>query len=169
MSTNEPGPGDASDNPTSAAASGPGSTEGPPPSSPPALTPSAIQPTRVSPAQSSWPGLQPTGGGLGQQPVFPEGDIDPRLQTYIDLATTDLAERAGVDVAAIVVVSAVSVTWGDGSMGCPQPGVAYTQALQDGTVVELRANDRLYRYHSGGSKKPFLCDQPLKSTPRRIN
>ena len=48
----------------------------------------------------------------------------------------------GVDASEVEVVSVEEVTWRDGSRGCAQPGMAYTQALIDGSVraegVDLR-------------------------------
>ncbi len=51
----------------------------------------------------------------------------------------DAAERSGVAQDAIEVVEAMSMTWNDGSLGCPEPGMAYTQALVDGYHVILAA------------------------------
>jgi hypothetical protein len=41
----------------------------------------------------------------------------------------------------------------------------YTQVPVDGSVIELGAGGRVYRYHTGGSTTPFLCDQPLTEKP----
>ena len=53
------------------------------------------------------------------------------------------------------------MTWPDGSLGCPQPGQVYTQALVDGYHVVLDADgDELdYRVGSGGSFN--LCENGL--------
>jgi hypothetical protein len=99
--------------------------------------------------------------------VFPEGDIDQALQPFIVQATTDLAAQLGIDADDIEPVSAVLVTWPDASLGCPVPGMQYAQVLEDGSVIELRAGDRIYRYHSGGSRPPFPCDTPLDPVPAR--
>ena len=72
-------------------------------------------------------------------------------------AKADLAARLGIDVAQVTVVSSTETTWSDGSLGCPQPGMHYTQALIDGTRTILEANGTRYDYHSGGARPPFLC------------
>ena len=36
------------------------------------------------------------------------------------------------------VLSAEAVTWSDGSLGCPEPGMMYTQALVPGYRVQIR-------------------------------
>ena len=46
-------------------------------------------------------------------------------------------ERVGPDQVAIE--RAESVVWNDGSLGCPEPGMAYTQALVKGYWVVVEA------------------------------
>lgn len=75
-------------------------------------------------------------------------------------AIADLAARLGADPAAITVVSVEDVTWRDGSIGCPDPGMNYTQALVSGTRLVLELDGVRYEYHSGGSRSIFLCEKP---------
>jgi hypothetical protein len=86
--------------------------------------------------------------------------IDEGLRPYVNLAVTDLAGRLGLPPSAVTPVSARIVTWSDASLGCPQPGMSYAQTPVDGAVIELTAGGDRFRYHSGGSTPPFLCDQP---------
>ena len=72
-------------------------------------------------------------------------------------ARADLAQRLGVEPEELEVISAEEVTWPDGSMGCPEPGMSYTQALVDGSKVVLGYDDRVYIYHAGDDDQPFLC------------
>ena len=88
------------------------------------------------------------------------GSLDPALQSVVDAAVADLARRLGVDATAIATVSAESVEWPNGALGCPKPGLQYTQAVTPGASIVLQAAGATYRYHSGGSRAPFLCDQP---------
>jgi hypothetical protein len=97
--------------------------------------------------------------------VYERGVIDPGLAPFVRRATDDLAGRLGVDAAEIELLTAVLVSWPDASLGCPQPGFEYAQVLTDGSVIELGVDDRVYRYHSGGTRTPFLCDQPLDRPP----
>lgn len=93
--------------------------------------------------------------------------IEPGLQRIIDAATRDLSSRLGVPGGQITVESAEIVTWPDTALGCPQPGMRYAQVTSDGARVVLRARDRQYRYHTGGSTtEPFLCEQPATKSPR---
>lgn len=69
---------------------------------------------------------------------------------------TDLAER-GVTTDAIEVVSVRSVTWNDGSLGCPKPGRSYTQALVPGLQVIVSADGHHYDFRFGSTDNPKLC------------
>ncbi len=82
----------------------------------------------------------------------------------VDMAKTDLAERLNVVREAIEVVLVEARTWQDAGMGCPQPGMVYTQVLQDGLLIRLRVDGEEYDYHSGGTRDPFLCEQAEKGT-----
>jgi hypothetical protein len=75
----------------------------------------------------------------------------------VEQARTDLAERLGVPVDEITVVSHEEVTWPDSSLGCPQPGMHYAQVLTNGTRTVLTAAGKHYNYHAGGTRPPFLC------------
>lgn len=70
----------------------------------------------------------------------------------------DAAGLTGVDAEEISVVRGESVTWNDGSLGCPEPGMLYTQALVDGYHVVLDAEGEQldYRVGSGGGFR--LCE-----------
>ena len=86
-------------------------------------------------------------------------EIDPALMTLVDQAVADLASRLKVDASTIVTVSAQAMSWSDGSLGCPQPGMLYTQAMVDGALIELSVDGTSYSYHSGASGAPFLCQK----------
>lgn len=87
---------------------------------------------------------------------------DPYLPP-VQFAVADLANRLGIDDSAIEIVYVEAVTWPNGAMGCPQPGMAYTQVLVDGLRVVLSVDGVSYAYHSGGGGEPFLCEQNLSA------
>jgi len=89
----------------------------------------------------------------------------------IETAVSDLAERLGIAKDEIQVVSFEAVTWPDTSMGCPHPEMAYLQVLQDGSLIQLSAQGRVYEYHSGGNREPFLCEKTssVKPTPLTLD
>jgi hypothetical protein len=93
-----------------------------------------------------------------EAPVTTEPSYGAELSAVVERARVDLAGRLGVEESAIEVVSAEAVTWSDGSLGCPQPGMMYTQALVEGARVVLSYGGTLYPYHAGSDGEPFLCE-----------
>jgi hypothetical protein len=92
--------------------------------------------------------------------MMPTVGVPPGLQGLVDRAVADLAERLTTDVDQIDVVEVRAMVWPDGSLGCPEPGVAYIQVQREGLLIRLRAGQRVYRYHSGAGRPPFLCEHP---------
>lgn len=85
--------------------------------------------------------------------------IDPGMQSLVKFAQEDLSRRQGIATSQIELISAEPVTWPDGGLGCPQPGMLYPQVQVDGVLIRLRARGNVYEYHSGGGKPPFLCEK----------
>jgi hypothetical protein len=75
-------------------------------------------------------------------------------------AVRDLSRRLDVDPSEIAVVSVEEVTWRDGSLGCPRPGMLYPQVLTNGSRVVLESRGERYEYHAGGRRSAFLCENP---------
>lgn len=94
--------------------------------------------------------------------------IDSSLLPEINDAKGDLAGRLAVAPATIEVARAERVTWPDGSLGCPRPGMLYTQALVRGYFVQLHANDRHWNYHGGRGGPPHYCDSPDERLPEDL-
>jgi hypothetical protein len=78
-------------------------------------------------------------------------------------ARSDLAQTLGVPETEIAVTGAALVTWNDGSIGCSQPGMSYTQALVEGARVTLLHGGTTYAYHQGGDRL-FLCEEPAEGS-----
>ncbi len=83
--------------------------------------------------------------------------LDPGMEKVVLQAKDDLSKRLTVNIDQISLVEVQTVTWPDGSLGCPAPGMAYIQVQVDGLLIRLRAGENLYEYHSGGARSPFLC------------
>jgi len=79
----------------------------------------------------------------------------------------DASERTGVLPDALVVTRAEAVTWNDGSLGCPEPGMFYTMALVDGyqIVVDAAGKTLDYRVQSNGLFR--LCERTLRGGGNR--
>ncbi|AYY14560.1 hypothetical protein EF847_19530 [Actinobacteria bacterium YIM 96077] len=121
----------------------------------PAPTPTERRtPKEVTPEPSPTPDSPDPSG----PPVTGEVPAD-----YLDEVLADAAGRSDADE--VEVIRARAVQWSDGSLGCPEPGKMYTQALVDGYQVEVRAGDRVYDYrldHNGAFK---LCTSPAPAPP----
>lgn len=63
-------------------------------------------------------------------------------------ARRDLASRLGVSEREILFLSAEGRTWGDPSLGCPEPGVMYPQVQVRGWVLTFGHDRRIYTYHT---------------------
>jgi hypothetical protein len=85
---------------------------------------------------------------------------EPHGKGAVGDALDDLSRRLGVGGSDITVVSAEEVTWRDGSIGCPRPGMMYPQVLTDGSKVVLEYQGKRYEYHAGGRRSAFLCENP---------
>ena len=79
------------------------------------------------------------------------------LPPAVEFAMADLAAYLGVSIDVIDWVSQEEVDWPDGSLGCPQPDMSYTQAIVNGSLIILEVNGVPYEYHSGAGSHPFLC------------
>ena len=60
------------------------------------------------------------------------GEVPTEL---LDTILKDLSERTGAALEKISVIQSQAIVWNDGSLGCPQPGVMYTQALVNALKV----------------------------------
>ncbi|WP_155855360.1 hypothetical protein [Actinotalea ferrariae] len=123
----------------------------PPPGGP--GTPEPTEPTE--PAEPTEPTVILT-PEPGPTPATPPVEVGAAVED----AVADLAARLGVDASTVTVVRDVAVTWRDGSLGCPVPGMAYTQALTPGRLVVLEVDGRTAEYHSGGRRGLFWCERP---------
>jgi len=69
----------------------------------------------------------------------------------------DAARRVGVAVDTVKVMSVEAVTWSDGSLGCPEPGMLYTQALVPGHRISVDAGGTLLAYHANARGAFVQC------------
>lgn len=108
------------------------------------------------PDDSATPGATERPQPLASSGTVPTGYPVALPSAYRDALEADLAAR-GVD-GTLVVVSSEAVTWGDGSLGCPEPGMAYTQALEEGMRVIVEVDGTSYDYRFGSRPVPRLCE-----------
>jgi hypothetical protein len=83
--------------------------------------------------------------------------VESVRDNLIQSVKEDLAERLSVQLEQIDLVDAASVVWPDGSLGCPEPGMMYTQALVPGYRIVLEVGGRQFRYHASDRGHFVLC------------
>lgn len=110
------------------------------------------EPATQPPSSHELPGATPT----TPPPSSPAVELTPQVEA----AVADLAAHLGVDPAEVTVVSHEDVTWPDGSLGCPQPGMSYTMAQVPGSRLVLAAEGQEFSYHAGRSGDLARCDSP---------
>jgi hypothetical protein len=112
------------------------------------------------------------GGGTDQTPSpspvasgssssLDPGDVPVGVFNQI---VADAAGQPGVDPSALTVLQSSTVTWSDGSLGCPRPGVMYTQSLVEGFRVILEADGVHLDYH-GADDHFVLCPAKFAKPP----
>lgn len=135
------------------------------------VSPSSSEPTIGSPeptmpsSERMIPSPEPLPSDAGGPSAGSDGLPPGMLDEVIALAE----EETGVDRSEIEVVLAEAVTWSDGSIGCPEEGMMYTQALVPGYRVVLEiAGDEL-AFHAPESGEFFPCASPIEPAEGRGN
>ncbi len=126
-----------------------------------ATQPASYPAAPTEPVQETLPAYPPA-TPAPELPASPtpgaEAYPNPAVDTAVlDLVKQDLAKRLSVTVDQITVVSATSTEWPDSSLGCPQPGMAYSQIVTPGFRIVLRQGQKQYDYHTDASATIVLC------------
>ena len=115
------------------------------------------------PADSSSTGDTQTRSHENDNPV-----ASMNLNEQISFSRKDLADRLGIELGTIKLTAARRVTWRSGALGCPKPGMSYTQALVPGVLIFLNVGDDAYGYHAKNDGKPFYCPSRQAVIPDSI-
>ncbi len=85
-----------------------------------------------------------------------EGEGVP--SSLLEPVLLDAASRTGVEVGQVTVLSAELRDWPDGALGCPAPGMLYTQVITPGyqVVIEAGGEQLDYRMNRRGAFR--LCE-----------
>jgi hypothetical protein len=78
-------------------------------------------------------------------------------QGILDLILNEAAALTNVARKQLVIVRAEPVVWNDGSLGCPEPGMMYTQALVNGYWVVISVAGHTYDFRVGRGGSFRLC------------
>lgn len=131
--------------------------------------PTTIQQT-TKPSSTPDASLAPTGVGQTANPNCYFGKViciknpcnpilhcDNQLPAPVSLARDDLAKQLKVSVMDVVVVRREEIQWTNGSLGCPEPGKVYTQAIVPGYKVIFEFNQKQYEYHTNKNNRFVTC------------
>lgn len=93
--------------------------------------------------------------------------VDPSLvpASVLGPIVADAATRAGVDVSELAILHAAPVEFNDGSLGCAEPGVGYTQAIVSGYQVIVEHGGAQLDYRASGPGAFRLCPQGGEPLP----
>ena len=114
----------------------------------PGTVPTATPPDLTQPTPTHPPETTP------EMTLPPTGDIPADL---VDPMIEEVAAIAAVAESDVTIVRAQAVTWNDGSLGCPEPGGVYTQALVDGYWLVLSAGGQEYDLRAGQDGQFRFC------------
>lgn len=92
----------------------------------------------------------------GEDSAMPAEDVLPP-EHLIAPVLADASERSDVATPELEVTASSRRTWSDGSMGCPQPGMHYTQALVSGWRVVVQAGGQTLDYRLSDRGYFVLC------------
>jgi len=97
--------------------------------------------------------------------------VPSALQSKVEWALQDAAQRTQLDAGRLRVTLAEAVTWPDGALGCPERGREYTQALVAGYRIRIAAGADTLEYHGSNRGQPFFCpasriQPPAPTDPR---
>jgi hypothetical protein len=80
-------------------------------------------------------------------------------QAILGSILNEAAKLANVPREQLAIVRAEAVVWGDGSFGCPEPGMEYAQILVNGYWVVINAAGQAYDFRVGRDGSFRLCPQ----------
>ena len=121
----------------------------------------ACKDTASEPSPS--PARNEVGPVTEKEPMQVEAPMNLQRQTKI--AIDDLARRLNVPPEQVVLSGARQVTWRSGALGCPEPGMSYTEALVPGAVIYLQAGKTIHAYHARFAGEPFYCPRERVEPP----
>ncbi len=116
-----------------------------------ACTASGPGASQATPGPSGGSSATPSGSPAASLLVAVPADV---LGPLLD----DAATRTGAARDGITVTEATAVTWPTGALGCPSPGVLYTQALVRGWQVILDAGGTRIDYRASGPGRFRICE-----------
>jgi hypothetical protein len=82
------------------------------------------------------------------------------LQSLVDLARVNLAQRLGVEPEAVTVQSIEETEFPDASLGVPEPDRFYAQVITPGHSIKLAVEGQTYEYRASHERLVFVPQEP---------
>lgn len=79
------------------------------------------------------------------------------VNKFVDLAKNDLVKTLSIDSAQIDLVETQEIIWPNAALGCPKPGVFYTQGTVPGYRIRLSVAGAEYIYHTDLNGRVLQC------------
>jgi hypothetical protein len=128
---------------------------------------SAPQPRQIAPPKRIPEAI--TGATLeSAQPTGEPVNTSTMPRAVRRAVVADAAKRFQVTEDAVVLAGAEQVTWGDGSLGCPQPGYSYTQMLVSGYRVTATTAAGRMLYHTDTRGNVVTCGMPVRPSQKAV-
>ncbi len=105
------------------------------------------------------------GSELTDPPEQIDVPLPMNLNGQIAFAKKKLAQRLGIEPGSVKLAGAEAVTWRSGALGCPAPGMAYTEALVPGSAIFLQVGNVTHAYHAKFAGEPFYCPRERVESP----
>jgi len=113
----------------------------------------------TAPVTTPYPAPNSSYPAPGQPTPEPTSEInEATMKAMSELARQKLAEELEISVDQIKVVTADPTYWSDTSLGCPQPGMTYSQIVTPGYRVTLVVGNTLYTYHTDTKQTVVRCE-----------
>jgi len=87
------------------------------------------------------------------------------LSSIQSAVLADAQQRSRVETQQPRILRSDAVIWPDGSLGCPEPGRMYTQALVKGYRIRVGAGSAVFEYHANRSGQWLYCPPERVSEP----
>ncbi|MEO8437897.1 MAG: hypothetical protein ABI562_05520 [Chloroflexota bacterium] len=108
----------------------------------------SLRPSSSQPSEVSGSGVPDSSGAID----LPGSVLDPVI--------AEVSRLSGVPADQVTVLSAEAVTFPDGSLGCPLPGMLYTQVMTDGYKVVAEVAGTTYDFRGTGAGQFRRCEKP---------
>lgn len=86
-------------------------------------------------------------------------------QQAVTAAQQALAEATNTPIEEMQLASVTAREWPDSSLGCPQPGMMYTQVITPGYLVILEAGGRQHNVHTDTGGRAVVCQRGQGRSP----